>query len=270
MISYYEIISAYNERLAETLKSLEALEGAFPDGNLKIKKTQGMDTYFVRSSGSEKRTCRIVDASDSSLQIYANKRFAKDALRVLRKNKKAAEVFLKEHSGEEYDALIEKYPPGFQEANANLQKSVSIRAAEWSSAAYAANSFHREEMIHETAKGVMVRSKSEAMISNALYRRGYAYRNECRLDLPDGKYFYPDFTIYLPDREKIFYWEHFGMMGDPEYASAACNKIKRYMNAGIFPGSQLILTMETEGVPLSSVIIDKIIDYYFCGIASEQ
>lgn len=270
MISYFQIISDYNLRLSETLKKLEDAEKTFPEGDLKIKTEPQKDTYYVRRNENGKRTCRIVKPSDPALQTYVNKRFAKDALRVLRKNKKAAEDFLKAHSGEEYETLIEQYPREFQQTNANLEKSAFCRAEDWESEPYFANTFHREELIHETAKGVMVRSKSEAMISNILYNRGFCYRNECRLELPDGKYIYPDFTIYLPRDEKIVYWEHFGMMGDEEYAAAACNRIKRYVSAGIFPGVQLIITMESEGMPLSSVMVDQMIDYYLCGIFPDQ
>lgn len=103
------------------------------------------------------------------------------------------------------------------------------------------------------------------MISDLLYDRGILYRNECLLDLDDGKPpIYPDFTILHPQSRKIIYWEHFGMMDNIAYSEDACTKINRYLKAGILPGDNLILSFETEMTPMDSAAANLFIDAYLC------
>lgn len=44
-------------------------------------------------------------------------------------------------------------------------------------------------------KGERMRSKSEVLIANALYKRGIPYKYECPVLLPSGIMKYPDFTV---------------------------------------------------------------------------
>ena len=46
-------------------------------------------------------------------------------------------------------------------------------------------------------------------------------------------------------------------MDDPDYAKNAASKLRLY--ADIFPGRNLILTMETQTIPLSTRAIERII-----------
>ena len=60
----------------------------------------------------------------------------------------------------------------------------------------------------------MLRSKSEAMIEQALFYANIPYRYECKLEL-DNKILYPDFTMLHPETKEKYYWEHMGMMDNP-------------------------------------------------------
>ena len=62
--------------------------------------------------------------------------------------------------------------------------------------------------------GKMLRSKSEAMIEQALLYANIPYRYECKLEL-DNKILYPDFTMLHPEMKEKYYWEHMGMMDNP-------------------------------------------------------
>ena len=46
------------------------------------------------------------------------------------------------------------------------------------------------------------------------------------------------------------YWEHLGMMDDPNYAENAVQKIITYGQNGIIQGKNLILSYETKLKPL--------------------
>ena len=113
-----------------------------------------------------------------------------------------------------------------------------------------------------TRRGEHVRSKSEVFIADALDAAGIPYRYEARLDLPSGPV-YPDFTVLDLQRRKVFYWEHLGMMGDSDYLKDAFRKVNNYKEAGIYPGTKLIVTWETSRAPFGTRDAQKAIEEYF-------
>lgn len=149
---------------------------------------------------------------------------------------------------------------------ANLLSSyfspLSQELHDWSNAFYEHNPKFSEQLIHKSSSGHFVRSKSEAMIDTLLYLNKIPFRYECALYLEDAT-IYPDFTIRHPRTGKIYYWEHFGMMDDTNYAKNACLKLQTYTSHGIIPSIQLITTYETKDNPLNSDFIEKILQHYF-------
>ena len=117
-------------------------------------------------------------------------------------------------------------------------------------------------MIHRTASGHFVRSKSEALIDLTLFTNKIPFRYECELKL-DNIILYPDFTILHPKTLEIYYWEHFGKMDDLDYRKNAGSKLQLYCNNQILPSANLITTYETKDTPLDSQQIQEIINYYF-------
>ena len=93
--------------------------------------------------------------------------------------------------------------------------------------------FFEEHLIHRTARGEMVRSKSEVIIADAPRHKGVEYAYERPLTI-DGVTKYPDFTIEDMESGLTFYWEHCGMLHVP--AIAADGKLavsdKRHFSAG--------------------------------------
>ena len=77
--------------------------------------------------------------------------------------------------------------------------------------------YYASHLIHRTAKGVLVRSKSEVIVADTLTRLGISYLYEQKLPSksdPDD-FRLPDFTVsYEGD---TFYWEHLGMLSVPSY-----------------------------------------------------
>lgn len=74
---------------------------------------------------------------------------------------------------------------------------------------------------------------------------------------------YPDFTIQHPQTGQLFYWEHFGLMDDPNYYKNAYSKLTLYASAGIIPSINLITTYETNNSPLNTEIVNKLVSHYF-------
>lgn len=139
---------------------------------------------------------------------------------------------------------------------------ISETFANWTTESYVQNPYHPERLVHKSISGNYLRSKSEAMIDMALYNNKIPYRYECQLILGDYVYF-PDFTVLHPRTKKLFYWEHMGMMSNPEYAKKASDKIHIYSQNNILPEENLILTYEFDDRPITAYDISKVINRYF-------
>ncbi len=100
---------------------------------------------------------------------------------------------------------------------------------------------YSRKRIFQTLSGEMVRSKSEVIIANILYQSGILFIYEQPLRAPDGSRHDPDFTIEWNGR--TYYWEHVGMLDNPEYRQDWERKEPWY--ARHFPG-QLLTTRETS------------------------
>lgn len=140
--------------------------------------------------------------------------------------------------------------------------SVKKELENWMNEKYEKNGSHPENLVVKGTQGKFLRSKSEAIIDKVLYTNGIPFRYEDKLVL-ENTFLYPDFTTRHPKTGQVYYWEHFGLMDQPEYINRACQKIKLYCENGIIPGINLILTYETKENPLSIDQVEKIVKEYF-------
>ncbi len=127
----------------------------------------------------------------------------------------------------------------------------------WSEVTYQHALFDEGAPEYYTDRNERVRSKSEILLANALYRKEVPYRYEYPLMLAGGRIVRPDFTCLNVRTREEFYWEHLGMMSDPEYAGNAVRKINAYETSGIILGKNLLTTFETLNQPLDMRIVEK-------------
>lgn len=140
---------------------------------------------------------------------------------------------------------------------------------QWMTEAFHSNPLPIRDDGFTTNSGIIVRSKSEQSIANALERYGIPYRYEQRFSFDvswmDGingavqgrfKDFYPDFTLLL-DNDRFCYWEHLGRVDQPGYRAHNMEKICAYRQGGFCTDDQLILTFEKD--LQDSGFLDKLI-----------
>ncbi|MBC8393998.1 MAG: AAA family ATPase [Deltaproteobacteria bacterium] len=126
-------------------------------------------------------------------------------------------------------------------------------------------------LIHHTARGEAVRSKSEVIIANLLYAKGLPYSYEQPFVGIDGEKRYPDFTISDPETGLIVYWEHLGMMKDKNYRQRWVKKKEWYREQGILPYTEregqsgiLLITEDSSEGGIDSSEIKALIEDIFC------
>lgn len=134
---------------------------------------------------------------------------------------------------------------------------------QWLSEDYNRCPDHPEHLIVPTLSNVLVRSKSEALIADELFRNQVPFHYEAALSV-NGITVYPDFTIFSPNSErKTVIWEHFGLMGSESYAQNMKTKLSAYLDAGYLPGIDLIMTFERKLQPLDINYVRMLTAYHF-------
>lgn len=129
-----------------------------------------------------------------------------------------------------------------------------------------------KEYKYITQNGEHVRSKSELIIADRLKAAGVSYYYEDPLILADEDktkeaitpclYWHPDFRVQNVRTGKQYYWEHFGMLDNPEYCDSCQNKLEIYAKYGYFPGENLIITTESSEHGLNLEHVDCLIERY--------
>lgn len=113
-----------------------------------------------------------------------------------------------------------------------------------------------------TDNNELVRSKTEKIIADKLYKKDIPYVYEMPLFLKGQGYISPDFTVLNKRTRREFYWEHFGMMNNPEYSDKAIKKIATYEKNHIYQGKQLLITYESSSQPLNMRNLDSFINEF--------
>ena len=117
--------------------------------------------------------------------------------------------------------------------------------------------------IHCASDGTMVISKSELIIYQTLLDCGLQPQYELQLKLI-GRTVKPDFTIQHDG--EVYYWEHLGMLTNPNYKKKWNLKLELYKDNDIFPydeGGNLIITDDSKNKGLSIKKIRKLITDIF-------
>ena len=117
--------------------------------------------------------------------------------------------------------------------------------------------YYANHLIHCTAKGILVRSKSEVIVADTLTRLGISYEYEEKLlnkNNDPTDYRLPDFTVsYEGD---TFYWEHLGMLPVPSYRKQWEQKRNWYARNGYL--DRLITSEDGPDGSIDSSTIERL------------
>jgi len=113
-----------------------------------------------------------------------------------------------------------------------------------------------------TQKGELVRSKSEKIIADKLFYYQIPYIYEASLTLQNNHIIFPDFTILNLRTRKTYFFEHFGMMDNPDYCKKALEKIEAYETNHFYLNESLLISMESSLKGISIKQIDSLIQRF--------
>lgn len=265
MIENREIISRLineRKRLEKICQRAEKQLRSAPEGKIRVIKHGDSVQFFLRADEKDRNGKYIPKDQERLVRALMQKKYNAQLLRKAGIQLKAIDRFLGAYDPE---ALVKAYekaggPARYLLEPVEMSDLDYINA--WESQQYIGKEFREDTPVHLTKRGERVRSKSEVLIADGLYDAGIPYRYECPLEIK-GRIIYPDFTILCVRERIVKYWEHYGMMDDGEYRNTAEQKTRDYIDVGIVPGKQLIITSETFRQPLNKNVISQIIRQHF-------
>lgn len=245
-----------NKKISDVQRKIDQL----PEGKLICAR----NGKYIRWFWSDGHTKKSISKKNRCLaEQLASKKYYSLLLEDLLNEKEAIQLYLNKHqkgTGKAEKLLIEESE--YKNLLSSHFKSLSEELSIWMNSPYEQSKKYPEGLVYKGMSGNMLRSKSEVIIDMHLCMNKIPYRYEAALNL-NGIVIYPDFTIRHPKTGKTYYWEHFGMADNIQYARNAGNKLQLYMENRIVPSIQLITTFETKDHPLDSKTVEQIIQQRF-------
>ena len=255
------------QELAVIIHNAEKEIRKSPPGSVEVRK-HGNSVQFYYRSNSPKKNGEYMRTTERSRAIsLINKRYQSRILIEAQKQKNAIDRFLSKYDPDALEKVYRKEGPTRQSLISPVVLPDKEYLESWQAIEYQGKEFREDSPVFYTQRHERVRSKSEVMIADALFHAKIPYRYEYPLKLGNITV-YPDFTILRLQERKLTFWEHLGMIDDPEYRNTSLLKIRQYEAFGIFPGDKLILTMELFKMPLTPQTIQNMIRHYLLDTAA--
>lgn len=257
-----ESIMKRRAEIANILSERElSLKGA-PAGKLRIDRKGNSLQYYHRNDPANTRGIYLNRKQDSFAAALAQKDYDRKLIRVLEVEVNTIDKFLAGYHPEQIDEIYRSLHDVRKPLIHPVILSDEDYIQRWINVEYEKKTFVEDEPDHYTVRGERVRSKSEIMIADTLSRLKVPYRYEYPVHITGLGTVHPDFTCLNLRQRKEYIWEHSGLMSDSGYVDYAVNKIGKYTLAGYYPGDNLILSFETASRPLSSRIIEHLVQKY--------
>lgn len=251
------------------LKEKKYLESKIADIRIKLKKLPDENLCCAKNGNgykwyslSKDKPRYIYKKNRKYAEKLALKKYYVLFLQDLEDELKVVDLCLSKYPQEKQVNLLIEHEPEYMKLLSGHFVHSDSNTNSWIYEPYDRNNNYPEGLKFKTNSGIVVRSKSELIIANILSEYKIPFRYECSLNL-GGIILYPDFTIMHPKTNHIFYWEHFGMIDNSNYANNTTNKLHTYIANNIYPSINLITSYETKENPLDVGLIEELVKYYF-------
>lgn len=246
-----------------------------PQGRIRISQNGGHPEYYLVTERGSLRGKYLPHSQKTLARQLAQKDYDARLIKLLQKEISALQNYMKQTcNGRAIPELYDSLCPARRSLITPAILTNEQYAARWQDVSWTGRPFASDAPYICTARGERVRSKSEVIIADTLFRYNIPYRYEfpitlkrsnsddIRRDLGRSITLYPDFLCLNTRTRTEFYWEHFGLMDSTEYSNNAAGKLRLYTENGILAGRNLIITMETQTEPPSIKALEKLIEEF--------
>ena len=283
------------KRLAELqklfTKKMKSYEKT-PQGRIRISQNGGHPEYYLVTERGSLRGKYLPHSQENLARQLAQKDYVARLIKLLQNEITALQIYLKQtDQGRAIPELYNSLCPARRALITPVTLTDDQYATSWQKDSWTGRPFSPDAPLLYTARGERVRSKSEVIIADTLFRHKIPYRYEFPLTLRrsseapfhsdfdklnhcisgsgnhttaigDTVTLHPDFLCLNTRTRAEFFWEHFGLMDDPTYSKNTTGKLRLYTENGILPGRNLIITMETKTEPPTAQVLEKLIAEY--------
>ena len=239
-----------------------------PGGRLELATMRGVPHFyhltFEDEDRSKQKKVYLGQKDLGKVRALAQKSYDQKVLRVAEQELKAWNMLAKFFPSMTVEEVYETLSPARRKFVTPVIPTDEEFRKQWESVVYEPGYFKDGAAVFMTDRGERVRSKSEQLIANLLYRLGIPYRYEYPIEvMVDGKkrIWRPDFTILDVRNRREVYLEHFGLLDDQNdrdnYARNAFWKMKIYEENGHFDGGDMIFSFETSRAPLDITYVEQ-------------
>jgi hypothetical protein len=254
-----EVCARYNA-LTKLIESCQKYLLGCPDGRLRIKRQDKWLSYYIVTDNKNKMGTIIKDIS--SIKTLAQKAYLEDLVKSAQTEQRILKHLINRYEAPTFEDV---YPALSQDRKYLIQPYLTPDdeyKGNWLNKPYKRKGFKEGTPEYMTLKGDRVRSKSEQIIADRLFINNIPYKYECPIMI-DGVVYHTDFRILrMSDRKELFY-EHFGKMGDEQYANDNIRRINAYSSNGIILGDNFYATFESYENPLDVRVVDNLIKSQF-------
>ena len=277
-LSPNQLAPLIEKRLAELQNLLFTKKKSYekaPQGRIRISQNGGHPEYYLVTERGSLRGKYLPHSQKTLTRQLAQKDYDARLIKLLQKEISALQNYMKQTSnGRAISELYDSLCPARRSLITPVTLTNEQYAARWQDVSWTGRPFAPDAPYICTAHGERVRSKSEVIIADTLFRYNIPYRYEfpitlkrinpddIRRDFGSSVTLYPDFLCLNTRTRTEFYWEHFGLMDSTEYSNNAAGKLRLYTENGILAGRNLIITMETQTEPPSIKALEKLIEEF--------
>ncbi len=273
------------KKLKEVYVQLQKASEKTIEGHLRIIKNSNSAQYYHRTNPRDYNGKYLPRSKNELAHKLAQKDYYLKIIPALKNEINATELYLSKISTKEkeseltgddtrLDSIYKKMTLERQKLVSPLTFTDEQYKTQWQKESWQGRPLSPDAPNLLTIRKERVRSKSELLIADALARYDIPYRYEFPLEVSTaaaqaGKNkaevikVYPDFLCLNVKKRAEYYWEHFGLIDNQDYAYKASRKLRLYAENNIIIGKNLIITMETQSEPLSTLVIEKIIKEFF-------
>ena len=255
-LEYY--LKAEEQRMVDYIGRLQYLQKNAPAGRIRISEKGKRKQMYLRAKGEENPNGRYMrkEEWEKGRTIVCSEYHGK----LLKACNCRLQAIRKCYIGlQNYDPaeVYRKFPQAKKDLIEPFEIDDMTYRLAWENVEYEGQIFVENAPEIYTEKGERVRSKTEKIIADKLYREGIPYRYEYPLFISPYRKIYPDFTILATRMRKEIILEHLGIMDQEDYRRRACQKIQMYEEQGYLLGQELIVTYETQQRPFDIRMLEK-------------
>lgn len=245
-------------------KNVQAALKNVPDGSLQILLSKGKyPQYYLYNENGGAHVREYISCKRMNLiSALAQKQYDLELLNYLEKQAKCIDKFIDNYESLDDACIYADYLETRKRLVAEHDLTDDEYVREWLSTTPGDMNSYPKTSTYLTESGEKVRSKSEKIIADMFFHKKIPYVYEPELFFDDGSCVIPDFAALNVRDRKVFFYEHFGMMGVREYSEGMVEKIRRYEENGYWFGENLLYSFESSETYLDIRTIENMINKF--------